>query len=185
MAHDRPGFRIYQLAHLVSTLRQILLTFFASTSTHGMFLLSPRTLTLEDLAGASFRWPGLREFDPAWNLVIGQRAAAMTEQIIQAEDLFRLQHEVSHHEFAPGIRYAEDRRHTDCWTPVSSGFNLARVRIFAASDNFGSSRILSWLIRGSVFVMWLASRYADVAELEKELADRGKRLVRLQPRHNG
>src|SRR5438270_13057210 len=86
--------------------------FFAAL-VHGPFLTGPITFTqnpFEYFAGATLRQLGVQELNPAWNLVIGERAPAVSHHIIRAEDLSRLQHDTGHHKLAPlGVWYSEDR----------------------------------------------------------------------------
>src|SRR5438270_13607346 len=82
-------------------------------SIHGSFLMGPITFTqnpFEYFAGATLRQLGVQELNTAWNLVIGERAPAVSHQIIRAEDLSRLQHDTGQHELTPlGVWYSEDR----------------------------------------------------------------------------
>src|SRR5262249_48546164 len=76
----------------------------AHASVHGPCLVGPVTFTqhpLEDLARATLRQLGVQELNPAWELVIGERAPAVCRQIIRTEDLSRLQHDTGHHELTP------------------------------------------------------------------------------------
>src|SRR6266702_3177942 len=60
----------------------------------------------------------------------------MSDQIIHAEGLSRLQDYVSHHEFAPlWIRYSEDHCFTNRRMLVNNCFDLTGVNILAARDN--------------------------------------------------
>src|SRR6266404_9315425 len=73
-------------------------------SIHGSFLMGPVTFTqnrFEYFAGATLRQLGVQELDPARNLVIGNRAPAVSHQIIRDEDLSRLQHDTAHHKLTP------------------------------------------------------------------------------------
>src|SRR4051812_43873210 len=76
----------------------------AIASSLGPFSTGPKTFTRhpsEDFAGATPRQLGVEEFNPAWNLVIGERAPAVSHQIIRTEDLSRFQHDTGHHELTP------------------------------------------------------------------------------------
>src|SRR5207302_9008502 len=85
----------------------------AHASVHGPFLMGPITFTqtpFEYFAGATLRQLGVQELNPAWNFVIGERAPALSHQLIRAEDLSRLQHDTGHHTLTPpGAWYREDR----------------------------------------------------------------------------
>src|SRR5262245_25700409 len=60
----------------------------------------------------------------------------MSDQLIRAESLTRLQRYTSHHDFAPlRIRYSEDRRFTNSRMLVNNRFDLTGVNVFAARDN--------------------------------------------------
>src|SRR6266404_1933135 len=85
----------------------------ANASVHGPFLMGPITITqnpFEYFAGATLRQLGVQELNAARNLVIGERAPAVSHQIVRAEDLSGLQRDTSHHKLTPfGVRYSKDR----------------------------------------------------------------------------
>src|SRR5262245_53808180 len=111
----------------------------ANASVHGPFLMGPKSLTqnpFEYFAGATLRQLGVQELNPAWNLVIGERAAAVSHQVFRAEDLSRLQHDTGHHQFAPlRVRYSEDRGLPNHRMVVKTCLDLAGIDILAARDN--------------------------------------------------
>src|SRR5438270_11103708 len=88
---------------------------------------------LEYFAGATLRKLGVQELNPAWNLVIGERAPAVSHQIIRAEDRSRLQHDTGHHKFTPlGVGYSEDCGFANRRMTVDHRFDLSAVNVFAA-----------------------------------------------------
>src|SRR5580700_8702338 len=90
----------------------------------------------EYFAGATLRQLGVQELNPAWNLVIGERAPAVSHQIIRAEDLSRLQHDTGHHKLTPlGVRYSEDRGFANRGILVKNRLDFAAVDVLAARDN--------------------------------------------------
>src|SRR5258708_12303938 len=101
--------------------------------------MGPITFTqnsFEYFAGATLRQLGVQELNPAWNLVIGERAPAVSHQIIRAEDLSRLQHDTGHHKLTPlGVRYSEDRGFANRGMLVKNRLDLAGVDVLAARDN--------------------------------------------------
>src|SRR5690242_21848516 len=103
--------------------------------------MGPITFTqnpLEYLAGATLRQLGVQELNPARNLVIGERAPAVSHQIIRAEDLARLQHDTGNHKLTPlGVRYSEDRGFANRGMLVKNRLDLAGVDVLAARDEIG------------------------------------------------
>src|ERR1700730_18616234 len=101
--------------------------------------MKPITFTqnpFEYFAGATLRQLGVQELDPAWNLVIGERAPAVSRHIIRAEDLSRLQHDTGQHNLTPlGVRYSEDRGFANRGMLVKNRLDLAGVDVLAARDN--------------------------------------------------
>src|SRR5882672_10368976 len=108
-------------------------------SVHGSILMCPITFTqysFEYFAGATLRQFGVQELNPAWNLVIGERAPAVSHQIIRAEDFSRLQHDTGHHKLTPlGVRYSEDRGFANRGMLVKHRLDLAGVDVLAARDD--------------------------------------------------
>src|SRR4029077_16926642 len=101
--------------------------------------MGPMTFTqdpFEYFAGATLRQLGVQELNPAWNLVIGERAPAVRHHIIRVEDLSRLQHDAGHHKLTPlGVRYSEDRGFANRGMLVKNRLDLAGVDVLAARDN--------------------------------------------------
>jgi hypothetical protein len=88
--------------------------------------------SFEYFAGATLRQLGVQELNPAWNLVIGERAPAVSHHIIRAEDLSRLQHDTGHHKLTPlGVRYSEDRGFANRGMLVKNRLDLAGVDVLA------------------------------------------------------
>src|SRR5947209_20060136 len=101
--------------------------------------MGPITFTqnpFEYFAGGTLRQLGVQELNPAWNLVIGERAPAVSHQIIRAVDLSRLQHDTGHHKLTPlGVRYSEDSGFANRGMLVKNRLDLAGADILAARDN--------------------------------------------------
>src|SRR5258708_2349442 len=101
--------------------------------------MGPITYTktpFEYSAGATLRQLGVQELNPAWNLVIGERAPAVSRQIVRAEDLSRLQHDTGRHKLTPlGVRYSEDRGFANRGMLVKNRLDLAGVDVLAARDD--------------------------------------------------
>src|SRR5207244_13174496 len=92
----------------------------------------------EYFAGATLRQLGVQDLNPAWNLVIGERAPAISHQIIRTEDLSRLEHDTGQHKLTPlGVRYSEDRGFANRGMLVKNRLDLAGFDVLASRyDHF-------------------------------------------------
>src|SRR4029077_20703845 len=101
--------------------------------------MGPMTFTqdpFEYFAGATLRQLGVQELNPAWNLVIGERAPAVSHHVIRAEDLSRLQHYTGHHKLTPlRVRYSEDCGFANRRMRVKNRLDFAGVDVLATRDN--------------------------------------------------
>src|SRR5258707_11497048 len=95
---------LMMLLHVLSTC--------AARSTDGAFLTDPKALTqksLQDLAATAFRQLGFRQLDAARDFVVGEKAPAMSNEVIGAEISSELAYYACRHELAPfRVRYSED-----------------------------------------------------------------------------
>src|SRR6185295_18195341 len=108
-------------------------------NSHGSFLSNPEALaqnSFEDFSGAALRQLIVRELDTARNLVIGERAAAIGDQILDAERMAGLEDDAGRDDLSPlGIGDAEYRRLANGRMLIDNGLDLARVDILAASHD--------------------------------------------------
>src|SRR5438034_1371594 len=140
--------------------------------------MDPITFTqnpFECFARAAFRKIGVQELNPARNLVIGERAPAVSHYIIRAEDLSRLQHDAGHHKLTPlGVRYSEDRGFANRGMLVKNRFDLAGVDVLAARDN----HVLQAVQDVEITVRILA---ADVSSTNEAVPERKSSFLRIIP----
>src|SRR5207247_9221185 len=90
-------------------------------------------LSLEDLVCAALRQLAFHKLDPARDLVSGDAAPAVIDQIVVIERGAVLQHHASHHQLAPRrIGNSDDGGLFHARVRVDGGFHLAGVHVFAA-----------------------------------------------------
>src|ERR1700687_5018263 len=140
--------------------------------------MGPITITqnpFEYFAGATLRQLGVQELNPAWNLVIGERAPAVSHQIIRAVDLSRLQHDTGHHKLAPlRVRDSADLGFANRGILVKSRLDLAGVDILAARDN----HVLQAVQDVEITVRILT---ADVPRTKESVPERKSGFLRIIP----
>src|SRR5260370_19359861 len=140
--------------------------------------MGPITFTqhpFEYFAGATLRQLGVQELNPAWNLVIGERAPAVSHQIIRAVDLSRLQHDTGHHKLTPlGVRYSEDRGFANCEMLVKNRLDLAGVDVLAAR----ADHVLQAIQDVEITVRILT---ADASRTKEAVPERKSGFLRILP----
>src|SRR5207302_7843347 len=140
--------------------------------------MGPITFTqnrFEYFAGATLRQLGVQELNPAWNLVIGERAPAVSHQIIRAVDLSRLQHDTGHYKLTPlGVRYSEDRGFANRGMLVKNRLDLGGVDILATRDN----HVLQAVQDVEITVRILT---ADVSRTKEAVPERKSGFLRILP----
>ena len=140
--------------------------------------MSPKAIAqnpFEYFPGATLRQLGVQELNPAWNLVIGEKAPAVSRDILRAENLSRFQHDTGHHKLTPlRVWHSEDRGFANRGMLVKHRFDLAGVDILAARDN----HILQAVQDVEITVRILT---ADVTRAKEAVSERESGFLRILP----
>src|SRR6266576_3714718 len=140
--------------------------------------MGPITFTqnpFEYFAGATLRQLGVQELNPAWSLVIGERAPAVSHQIIRVEDLSRLQDDTGHHKLTPlGVRHSEDGGFANRGMLVKDRLDLAGVDVLAARDD----HVLQAVQDVEITVRVLT---ADISRTKEAVPERKRGFHRILP----
>src|ERR1700676_3970280 len=146
--------------------------------TNGSRLMRPEPFaqcTLEDFAGAGLRQLEIGELDATWNLVTGQRSAAVRDQLIQTERDAGFQHDTRHDQLAPlGIGYAEYRGLANGRVFVEDSLDLAGIDVLAARDDHVLHAVQDVQIPFRILI-------ADVARSKQPVAERAQGLFAIVP----
>src|SRR5713101_4534085 len=94
----------------------------------------------------------------------------MAGQIVRLENHSRLQHDASHHEFAPlRVRNSEDRHFTNCGMFVDDRFDLAGINIFATCDNHVFQAVKDVEIAVRILIADVSSAKHSVSKCESRV----------------
>src|SRR4029077_13353363 len=144
----------------------------------GPFLARPSSVPqkpLQYFAGAALRQLGLRELDAARNFEIGERSAAICDQLFRSERFPRLENNDSLYDFTPlRIGYSENRHFAHGRMRVNHGLDFAGINILAAGDDHVFQAIENVEVPVGVLI-------PNVARSEEAVPEREFSFFRLVP----